>query len=198
MLLASRPAALVLVDLQNAYFADEPLRARRREMVESARTLTTWARASGMLVVNLRTEHRRDGSTWTLNMAEDRQGFAFTGDEDSLPLDGLDLDGVVDVVKTRDDGFLGTQLRAVLDGIGTLVLAGVSTHTCVAATAAHAYAQDMSVVLVHDAIASHRPELHRSTLAVLSDEYRMPVVDVAGLVAGGLPAPREGHSPAGG
>lgn len=66
-----------------------------------------------------------------------------------------------------------------------------------AATAAHAYARDLSVVLVHDAIASHRPELHRPTLEMLSDEYRMPLLDVAGLVAGGLPEAREGHSPPG-
>lgn len=198
MSLVSHPAALVLVDLQNAYFEVEPLRTERARLTEAANELIGWARAAAVPVVNLRTEHQRDGSTWTLNMVEDQQGFAFAGNEDAQPLAGLRLEDAIDVVKTRDDGFLGTPLGDVVRGMSTLVIAGVSTHTCVAATAAHAYAADLSVVLVHEAIASHRPDLHRPTLEMLSEEYRMPLMDVASLVVGGLPDPRERHRPAGG
>ena len=184
-----RGTALVLIDLQNAYFEFEPLAQHRGRLVDEANRLVRWAREEGALVVNVRTEHQRDKSTWTLNMLEDDQGFAFVGNQDAQPLEGLDLEGSVEVVKTRDDAFLGTHLGDLLREreIGTLVVAGVSTHTCVGTTVTHAYALGLSCVLVHDAIASHRPELHRPTIDMLADEFRLPVVDVAGLLGGGLP-----------
>src|SRR3546814_19018744 len=82
-------------------------------------------------------------------MLGDDQGFAMECDHKSQPLAELDLDGVTEVVKTRDDAFLGTQLEDLLraHGIRTLVMVGVSTQSCIAATATHAYAAHLHVVL---------------------------------------------------
>src|SRR3546814_14739393 len=100
------------------------------------------------------------------------------GDHKSQPLAELDLDGVTEVVKTRDDAFLGTQLEDLLraHGIRTLVMVGVSTQSCIAATATHAYAANLHVVLAKDAIFTERPELHEDVLALLEDEYRFAAV----------------------
>ncbi len=169
--------------MQKAYFEDPSLAEHRDELVDRCGQVVQWGRSLGLPLINVRTEHRRDRSTWTLNMLQDDQGFLFTGDDDTAVLDGLDLTGAIDVVKTRDDAFLGTDLADVVDRLGleVFVLIGVSTHTCVAATAAHAFARRLEVILVRDAIASHRPELHELTLDVLRDEYRLPVMAVEAL-----------------
>lgn len=44
-----------------------------------------------MPVINVRTEHKRDRSTWTLNMLADNKGFAFEGDLDAQYLPVLDM-----------------------------------------------------------------------------------------------------------
>nr|WP_246280028.1 isochorismatase family protein [Nocardioides daedukensis] len=167
-----------MIDMQNAFFEAGPLHERRSDLVSRTHTLLEWARERHLLVVNVRTEHRADRSTWTLNMLEDDQGFAMEGDHKSQPLAELDLDGVTEVVKTRDDAFLGTQLEDLLraHGIRTLVMVGVSTQSCIAATATHAYAANLHVVLAKDAIFTERPELHEDVLALLEDEYRFAAV----------------------
>jgi len=51
----------------------------------------------------------------------------------------------------------------------------VSTESCIAATATDAYAHDLRVVLVEDATASIKWELHDQTLERLKKQYRQEV-----------------------
>lgn len=174
-------AALLLIDMQEAYFEAPELAARRIDLVRATSTLVEAARGAGAPIVHVRTEHARDRSTWTLNMLTDDQGFAFTGTEQAAPLAELApaLSGpdTWDVVKTRDNAFLHTDLGDLLTRLGVrdLVVAGVSTHTCVATTVQHAYALNHHCHLVTDAIASARPDLHGSTIHLLVEEFRLPL-----------------------
>lgn len=170
--------ALLVVDLQEAFFEDQALAAHREEIVARARQVIRWAEREHLPIVNVRTVHQRDRSTWTITMLEDDQGFLFEGDEHTANVSELDLSAAIEITKTRDDAFVGTDLEsALLDlDIEAVVVIGVSTHTCVMLTAAHAFALDIEVALVRDAIASHRPELHELTLDTLRDEYRFPVL----------------------
>ncbi|KRE37031.1 hypothetical protein ASG73_12020 [Janibacter sp. Soil728] len=170
--------ALLVVDLQEAFFEDQALAAHREEIVTRARQVIRWAEREHLPIVNVRTMHQRDRSTWTITMLEDDQGYLFEGDDHTENLSELDLSAAIEVTKTRDDAFVGTDLGSTLLDldIEAVVVIGVSTHTCVLLTAAHAFANDIEVVLVRDAIASHRPELHELTLDTLRDEYRFPVL----------------------
>lgn len=176
-------AALVVLDMQEAYFEAPALRDHRETIVERCSVAIAWARSLGLPIITVRTEHRADRSTWTLNMLEDDQGMLIEGDDHTVALEELDLRGAVEVVKARDDAFLGTTLEQVLSDLSVeaLVLTGVSTHTCITLTAAHAFAVQLEVVLVRDAIASHRPELHDITLDTLRLEYRCPVLEAESL-----------------
>lgn len=169
---------LLVVDMQEAFLEAPALASRREELVERCSAALAWARRCGLPVVSVRTEHRRDRSTWTLTMLEDDQGYLFEGDRHTQTVAELDLRDAVALTKTRDDAFVGTDLAGTLAGLGAeaVVMIGVSTHTCVLLTAAHAFALDLEVVLVRDAIASHRPELHEITLDSLRAEYRCPVL----------------------
>ncbi|MFX4287059.1 cysteine hydrolase family protein [Janibacter sp. G349] len=175
--------AVLAIDLQEAFFEDPALAARRDALVARCRQVLRWAEAERLPVVAVRTVHRRDRSTWTITMRQDDQGFLFDGAPHTASLAELDLTSAIEVVKTRDDAFVETGLAEVLSSLAVeaVVVVGVSTHTCVQLTAAHAFAADLEVVLVRDAIASYRPELHELVLDVLRDEYRFPVVSADAL-----------------
>lgn len=170
-------SALLIIDMQNCFFEKESLAAVREPLVASCNRLIARAFRAGSPVVNVRTEHRRDQSTWTLNMLADDQGFAFVGEPSACCLPELQVAGAMELVKTRDSAFFHTDLGPRLRNmaIDRLVLCGISAHGCVAATAADAYAHNVDAVLVEDAIASHLPG-RRQVLALLGHEYRQRVV----------------------
>ncbi|WP_445153487.1 isochorismatase family protein [Arthrobacter sp. Hor0625] len=65
--------------------------------------------------------------------------------------------------------------------VDTLVLAGVSTHNCIAQTAADAFAHNFRVVYADEATASENAEAATAVQEVLCREYRQQVLDVAAI-----------------
>src|SRR5690242_15070867 len=127
--------------MQPAYFKSPVLLRDKDRIVDHINALTREIRKNKDLLVNVRTAHLRNKSTWTLNMLEDDQGFAFQGDSETQALPGLDVDGAIQMIKTRDNAFHGTALLRTLrtHGVNTVTLAGVSAHSCIFHTAAAAY-----------------------------------------------------------
>lgn len=166
--------ALLIIDMQKAFFEDETLGKRQDLLVKTCNSAIADARDAGISAYVIRTEHQRDKSTWTLSMLDDDQGFLFSGTEQAEPVDGLEIDGLPELVKTRDSAFFGTDLLQRLRNLSvdTVVLAGVATHNCVAQTAADAYANNLRVVYAKDAIASTNEDYAQNVLEVLMDEYR--------------------------
>ncbi|MGI0071293.1 MAG: isochorismatase family cysteine hydrolase [Thermoplasmata archaeon] len=70
------------------------------------------------------------------------------------------------VYKSRYSGFFGTDLsdRLARDGVRSVVVTGVLSHVCVDSTARDAFARDLDVVVVRDAVAGVDDELHRAAL----------------------------------
>lgn len=172
--------ALLLVDLQEDYFDDAVLRGRRTDLVRAANQLVRRAVRAGVLVVEIRTEHRPDRSTWARNMLEDDQGVVVLGTPGVQRLAELaPVERVV--VKTRDSAFHRTELAELLaaEHVDTVVLAGVSTESCIAATASDAYAHDLHVVLVEDAIGCADEHLHTHHLRLLNSLYRQDIRSAA-------------------
>ncbi|MDV7999804.1 isochorismatase family cysteine hydrolase [Rhodococcus sp. IEGM 1408] len=168
-----------MIDMQNSYFEFPELGEVRDELVASINELIHAAHDAGRPVVLVRTEHTRDRSTWTLNMREDGEGFAYPGTEQAEFLDGLATGGHVEVVKTRDSAFFETDLRAELDRLGVdhLLVCGVSTHSCVAQTAIDGFAENLHVAVARDAISSDNSALSEALLEFLEDQMRQPLLD---------------------
>lgn len=166
--------ALLIIDMQKAFFEDGALGSRQEALVAACNSVIRDAREAGVAAYVIRTEHQRDRSTWTLSMLDDDQGFLFSGTEQAEPVDGLEIEGLPELVKTRDSAFFGTDLLQRLRNLSvdTVVLAGVATHNCVAQTSADAYANNVRVVYAKDAVASTNEEYARQVLTVLTDEYR--------------------------
>lgn len=171
--------ALVVIDLQVDYFNDDELARCREDVLTATNRLIGRAREAGALLVVVRTVHERDRSTWALNMHDDGQGMTFRGEEGAQFVPELDTEGAVEVHKTRDSAFFGTELEQILrdHGVTAFAIAGVSTESCVNATATDAYARDFRVVLADRATASVDEDMHDHVLKLLSWQYRQPVVE---------------------
>lgn len=170
--------ALLVIDMQNAFFEDEKLGAAQETLVAACNGLIAAARTGGAPVLLARTEHLRDRSTWTLSMLDDDQGFIFRGTHQAEFVEGLDVEGIETVTKTRDSAFFGTDLaeRLRAQGVESVVLAGVSTHNCVAHTGADAFAQNFRVSYALDAIGSTNDDYAAAMLEILSVEYRQSII----------------------
>jgi nicotinamidase-related amidase len=180
--------ALVIVDMQVDYFNHSELERCRDDLVATCNSLVERAAAAGAPVIEVRTEHKPDRSTWALNMRDDDSGMVIEGTAGADPVPGLRTEVAVTVIKTRDSAFFRTELEDLLSGIETIALAGVSTESCIATTAADAYARDLRVILVDEAVASVDPDLNRRTQEQLAQQYRQPTValdDVAFLAPAG-------------
>ena len=83
------------------------------------------------------------------------------------------------VFKDRTGGFVNTNLDLVLrsNGIDTVVLTGMATDGCVAATARGAEDYGYRCLFVRDCVATFKPDLGEHTLKVLAS--RMEVLDAA-------------------
>jgi nicotinamidase-related amidase len=172
--------ALVLIDMQNDWFDDDELARCRDDLLDACNQLIGFARRENAPVVEVQTLHAPDRSTWALNMLDDGLGVVVEGTAGARRLEGLlPCDHLV--VKTRDSAFHRTELEAWLRerDVGRVVLAGVSTESCVAATAVDAYAHDLRVTLVEDATASVDRAQHDQTLDRLRGQYQQDVQKVS-------------------
>lgn len=170
--------ALVLIDLQEGFFEAPELVAVRQRVLARCNQLATAARAGQVPVFNVRTEHQEDKSTWTLKMLEDQQGYLFEGTRQAAALQGLDVSGSIEVLKHRDSAFWNTGLPALLAQrrATSMVLAGVCLETCVAATAADAFAANIPVALATDATACSDPDFEQSTLKFMQEQHRQKLM----------------------
>lgn len=169
--------ALLVIDMQNAYFEDPALAAQQKDLVAACNELVEAFASNGHKALLVGTEHERDKSTWSLNMLDDDQGFIFRGSEQARFVPGLAIDGLPQLVKTRDSAFIGTDLLSRLRnwGVDEVVLAGVSTHNCIAQTGADAFARNIRVTYAEDATGSENTRAAIDMLRILSDEYRQRV-----------------------
>lgn len=167
--------ALIVVDMQKAFFANSNLQKNKAKMIAACNQLIEEFKLNRLPIYMLRTVHNKTKETWTLNMLDDEEGYLFYGDDDSDYVKGLDIENKIEIIKTRDSGFWETNLLSSLRGnnIDCVVICGVSTHSCVALTAIDAYNANLRVELAVEAIASHDPRYHDTMLAMLHQEYRM-------------------------
>jgi nicotinamidase-related amidase len=173
--------ALLVIDMQNAFFEDPALGGQRDTLTAACNELIKAAADGNGKALLVRTEHESDKSTWTLNMLDDDQGFIFRGSEQADFVPGLLTDGVPQLVKTRDSAFVGTDLLLRLRNwdIETIVLAGVSTHNCVAQTGADAFAHNVRVIYASEATGSEDTAAADATRTILGREYRQRVLPIS-------------------
>lgn len=193
--MTGQDSALLLIDLQEAFFEHPVMAEARSGVLEGVRRLADGARDHGVPIFLISTEHSRDRSTWTLSMLDDDQGYLFHGDPGTAIVDELDTSGMTRVEKTRDSAWLGTDLPLRLRNLHVerVVMAGVSTHACVAQTARDAYAHNVRATIVTDAVADEREEHMDMVLDLLVEDRQAELADVDTILAAwGTASPEPG------
>lgn len=176
-----RPA-LLIVDMQVGFVGPHGAYARLGRPLHDAETLSETVRrvrdafrARGLPRLYTAYRYRADGADYPARLHgvlpraySSRSDPFFTPgspDTEIVPELAPAEDEPV-VYKNRYSGFFGTDLGERLEraGVRSLVLAGVLSHVCVDATARDAFARDLDVVVVRDAVAGVDEELHRAAL----------------------------------
>jgi ureidoacrylate peracid hydrolase len=177
-------AALVVVDVQNDFCADDGAFARIgrdvtvvRAMVPTLARLVDDARAAGVPVIFLQYGHtsatesevhleqRARGRADMVICRQGSWGAEFFG---VTPEPGESV-----VPKHRYSGFVGTDLDLILRSTGrrVLIMTGIATNGCVEATARDGFMHDYYIVLVDDCCSCYSRELHEATLQNIRDAY---------------------------
>ena len=136
--------ALILVDIQNDYFADGrwPV-AKMDEVTANAAKLLADARSKGMPVFHVRHEIPSDQAPFFRPGSEGAQIHALVAPEGDEPV----------FLKNKPNSFRGTELKAALDdaGVTDTVICGAMSQMCIDATARAAADFGYAVTVVEDA-----------------------------------------------
>lgn len=170
--------ALIIIDMQYAYFKTPNLVRSKDRLVGRINSLIHDATLNGDLLINVKTIHSPDKQTWTLNMLEDDKGFAFEGSSEVRNVAGLNIEKTVECIKTRDSAFHETGLWQLLQDnkVTSVTLAGVSTHSCIFHTASQAYAYNIPTTIVASAVGDEDETLAQQSLEYLQREYRQQII----------------------
>jgi ureidoacrylate peracid hydrolase len=166
--------ALLVVDVQNDFCRDE----LRQAMIPSIERVLAGARAAGALVVYVQNTVLPGGmSDAPADLARRRK----VGVRADVTIEGTEGHRFVDRIAPRDgdpvvrkhrlNAFVNTTLDTILRsaGIETIVIAGTATHGCVINTAYGGVALNYYVVVVRDAAASWRTELHDAAIFLMEN-----------------------------
>lgn len=180
-----RHTALVVIDMQNDFIADEGLIAREgrdvsqaKEMAKHLPELIKTARAAGVFVVFVRNVYTSDQNFYLSDVWLEQAARKRAGGYTRIPVCeagswGGDFYGDVRpeahdpiVTKHRYSAFYNTDLDTILraNGIRTVVLTGVVTNVCVETSAREAFVRDYYVVVVNNGTAAYVQADHDMTL----------------------------------
>ncbi len=166
--------ALLIIDLQKGYFKTTEARLALSSLVSKTNRLIDHFDHNHWPVIHLQTIHQPDKSTWTLSMLAKKRGFMLAGSKETEPVENLKLlDQHTIIAKTRDNTFTRTNLEPLLrdQNIDQLILAGVSTHECIAITAMDGYGRDFKITIAKDCAYSPEPKFAKVMLEMLKSEF---------------------------
>lgn len=146
--------ALLVIDVQSAFVVGPTAVPSADVLTNAVSNLLAVARSAGALVVHI----QNDGPV----------GAADEPGTDGWKLVFPPAAGELVIRKRDDDGFAGTDLESALlaNGVQTVVLCGIQSEMCVAATARGAVQRGLSIVLPRDAHGTYPIPADRGGVAV--------------------------------
>ena len=182
-------AALLIVDMQNAYCHPEGLFARnapdslicQRVIAPCARLIDAARRRRVPVLYAAKVSLAPDIPTVSFhNTRREGPGLMLADDWNAAIADELrPATGEVVLYKLAYSVFFGTALDAALQRLGTrqLILAGVTTSICVESTARDAAHRGLDVYVVRDATAEWDPARHERSIEQMGYAFaRIPTV----------------------
>src|SRR6266542_1802139 len=195
MRLQAHSTAVVAVDMHRGHLdrsvATLPLAAERcGPVIAQAAKLFHELRAIGVRIIHVVTGYRESGEIaanpfWKAihdDPTKARKGILrhnLAGSHGTEIIAPLYAEGDLVVRgKKRYSAFYATDLEFVLRRIGTVILAGINTTTCVLCTAFEATNRDFRVVIASDAVDSmDGEEMHRFALRLMAASIGWPLTN---------------------
>jgi nicotinamidase-related amidase len=139
-------SAVVVIDIQSGLFDGDPRPYEADEVVQRINSVTDQARAAGVPVIFIQSEHP-EFLEYGTNRWQLQSGLAVK-------------EGDIKIRKTMANAFLKTNLEETLKSIGAnnLIICGYSTEFCVDSTLRYASALGYNIQLVTDAHTTHDKE----------------------------------------
>lgn len=176
-----RPAALLLIDLQNSFFHEsgQNYYPESADVLPALHRLLGAARNAQRPVIFVAERHR----TGIEDFEEAKlPAHCLEGEFDSELAEGFAPTGPTELFlpKRRMSAFQATDLDLLLRElkVGTLVIGGVKTNVCVRATVQDGFSLGYRCHVVRDAVNSNRPHLAEASLEDI-DRYLGWVVSLA-------------------
>lgn len=193
--------AVLVVDAQNDVYALDGLLASRQDCTAMAGSirpqvdLVQAASEAGVMVVFLKIITRKDHITDSPAKLYERYA---TCTKYHLETEEWNIEGTwgsevygeireaapsaIEVVKDRASGFVNTNLDLILrsNEVSTIIVTGMATDGCVAATARDACDYGYKVIIARDAVGSFNARLHGLALNILAS--RMNVLESAEII----------------
>lgn len=177
--------ALLIVDMQNDFcspggFIDRQTKLSPDMTIRAAEQiglLRDTAAAHGVLTVHIVSHFDEQYLNPAMRERLERLGaepYCVSGTWGAQEIESLSpRPGEVEVVKHAYDGFYGTDLGRLFEerGIETVVMTGLATDNCVAATAKGAFYRGHYVVLASDACAAGSDTQHEMALLMARHAY---------------------------
>jgi len=169
-----RRAALIIIDMQNAFVAEgAPLETPpAREMIPRLERLIRFARECRMPIVWTQSDHRPPyGGLMLRKFPIIREERVLWQGEPSFAMYPHMLqpqEGMLEyrIIKHKFDAFFETDLDAILrfHKVDTVIITGTATNACSESTARTAFMRDYKVVFPSDANATFDETMHQATL----------------------------------
>jgi nicotinamidase-related amidase len=163
--------------VRDTFEHDYPITPHARAIVPKVNELTAWARRRDHPVVFACDSFLPDdfifGGKMKPHSLRDTPGSEVASE---LPRAASD----VILPKRRFSAFFKTDLDQTLRtwGIDTVLVCGIATHFCVLATALDALCHDFQAIIIEDAAASYKPEIHEQTLDLYRKNPLYPLLQV--------------------
>lgn len=169
-----RRAALIVIDMQNAFVAEGAAfeTPGARSMLPRLERLIRFAREHSMPIVWTQSDHRPPYGGLMLRkfpvILEQRVLWAGEPSFDMYPNMLQPSEGVLEyrIVKHKFDAFFETNLDAILryHNVTTVIVTGTATNACCESTARTAFMRDYQVAFPSDANATFDAAMHEATL----------------------------------
>lgn len=188
--------ALMVIDLQNDNASPKGLLAVRgrdiskiRRILPGVKIILEEARRLGLLIIYTRVTKSRDGSLESGPQYHMREKSAHSRGLAEYEMEGTWGNEVLDeleprpnerqIIKYRPSAFIGTTLDLLLRvrGIKSVVVVGMNTEGCVAATLRDLQQYGYYQVVVSDCVTSTRKDLHEAALLIMSSRHDVVTLD---------------------
>jgi nicotinamidase-related amidase len=153
--------ALMLIDVQKVFCEDNAVGSRKhRKIIPHVIKLLKKCREKRLPIIHIRWMVHKDAKTMPIRRVETNETDWCRDKEGAGPADEkLEVnEGEYLVIKSTYSGFYETDLDSLLKklGVKTLILAGLSTHVCVFATALDATYRGYRVIVPRECVDSRR------------------------------------------